>query len=56
MPGCDARYQPSHEEPRQCGIAVREMMNVGITFEYARARHLQPEPLEARILALPGEQ
>src|SRR5882762_7401946 len=43
-------------EPRQRGVAVGEVVDVGIAFKNPGLWHLQPEPLESRVFATPCEQ
>src|SRR4029077_1040337 len=51
-----AGNQLAHEEPRERGVAVGEVVDVGIAFQNPRLWHLQPEPLESRVFATPREQ
>jgi len=43
-PRRDAGNHLAHEEPRERGVAVGEVIDVGIAFKNPRLWHLQPEP------------
>src|SRR6266403_3170498 len=55
-PRSDAGNHLAHEEPRERGVAVGEVVDVGIAFKNPGLWHLQPEPLESRVFATPCEQ
>src|SRR4029077_4030019 len=51
-----AGNQLAHEEPRERGVAIGEVVDVGIAFQNPGLWHLQPESLESRVFATPCEQ